>query len=199
MSNVKVSVSRRLAESAIMVAIGTVLSLFPFSGPWALGGGITVCSMLPLVIISHRYGCGWGTFTAFVYSVLQLLLGLNNVQYATSVGMAIAIIILDYIVAFSVVGLSAMFNGVCKNRRVSLVLGIVVTFLLRFACHFITGVWIWEVLWPNELGWAPPIWSLAYNGSYMIPEIIITSLVALLLYRPLERYFLGKDLQKGKD
>ena len=62
--------TRRMVESAIMLAVGTVLSLFTFTGPWALGGGITFCSMLPLVLISWRYGCGWGLFTAFVYSLL---------------------------------------------------------------------------------------------------------------------------------
>ena len=28
---------RRLVECAVLIAIGTVLSLFEFSGPWALG------------------------------------------------------------------------------------------------------------------------------------------------------------------
>ena len=185
----------RLVESAIMLAIGTVLSMFTFSGPWALGGGITFCSMLPLVIVSHRYGCKWGLFTAFVYSLLQMLLGIQNVQYATSVGMAIAIILLDYVIAFSVVGLSAMFNGVIKNRLVSLEVGIVFTFLVRLLCHFLSGVLIWEVLWPNELGWAAPVWSIAYNASYMIPEIIITGVVAGLLFKPLNLYFTGADLK----
>ena len=37
---------RRLVECAILVAVGTVLSLFEFKGAWALGGGITFCSML---------------------------------------------------------------------------------------------------------------------------------------------------------
>ena len=46
--------TRRLVESAVMIAIGTVLSMFPFTAPWAYGGGITICSMLPLVIIAHR-------------------------------------------------------------------------------------------------------------------------------------------------
>ena len=185
----------RLVESAIMLAIGTVLSMFTFSGPWALGGGITFCSMLPLVIVSHHYGCKWGVFTAFVYSLLQMLLGIQNVQYATSVGMAIAIILLDYVIAFSVVGLSSMFNGVIKNRLVSLEVGIVITFLVRLLCHFLSGVLIWEVLWPNELGWAAPVWSIAYNASYMIPEIIITGVVAGLLFKPLNRYFTGADLK----
>ena len=70
---------RRLVESAMMLAIATVLSMFPFQGPWALGGGITVCSMLPLVVLSWRYGCKWGVFAAFVYSLLQMVLGIQNV------------------------------------------------------------------------------------------------------------------------
>ena len=185
----------RLVESAIMLAIGTVLSMFTFSGPWALGGGITFCSMLPLVIVSHRYGCKWGLFTAFVYSLLQMILGIQNVQYATSAGMAIAIILLDYVIAFSVVGLSAMFNGVIKNRLVSLEVGIIFTFLIRLLGHFLSGVLTWEVPWPNGPGWAAPVWSIAYNASYMIPEIIITGVVAGLLFKPLNRYFTGADLK----
>ena len=70
----------------------------------------------------------------------------------------------------------------------------VVTFLARLACHYISGVAVWEVLWPNELGWAAPIWSISYNASYMIPEIIITGIVAALSFRPLQKYYLGEDL-----
>ena len=186
---------RRMSESAIMLAIGTVLSLFPFQGFWALGGGITVCSTLPLVIISWRYGWGWGTFTAVVYGLLQMLLGIQNVQYADSMLTAVLIILFDYLVAFGVIGLAGLFRGRLKDERVGLVLGITVTFLLRFGCHFITGVWIWEILWPNELGWAAPVWSLAYNGSYMLPEIIISALVCVLSYAPLRRYYDGTDLK----
>ena len=102
---------RRLVESAMMLAIATVLSMFPFQGPWALGGGITVCSMLPLVVLSWRYGCKWGVFAAFVYSLLQMVLGIQNVQYADSVPTAILIILFDYVLAFSVIGLAGMFKG----------------------------------------------------------------------------------------
>ena len=186
---------RRLVESAVMLAIAVVLSLFPFSSPWALGGGITVCSMLPLVILSWRYGCLWGTFAAFVYSLLQMLLGIQNVQYADSVATAILIILFDYVLAFSVIGLSSIFKGRLGRPRLELVIGITVTFLVRLACHYISGVVVWEVLWPNELGWAAPVWSIAYNGSYMIPEIIITGLVAYFSYPPLERYYQGGDLK----
>ena len=188
--------TRRLVESAVMIAIGTVLSMFPFTAPWAYGGGITICSMLPLVIIAHRYGTKWGLFTAFVYSVLQLILGVSNVQYATSFIMAVGIVLLDYTIAFTVIGLSACFNGVIKNRLVSIVVGIVFTFALRFVCHFISGWIIWEALWPNEVGLASPMYSLVYNGGYMLPETIITALVAVLTYKPLKRYWLAEDLAK---
>ena len=190
--------TRRLVESAVMIAIGTVLSMFPFSAPWAFGGGVTICSMLPLVIIAHRYGTKWGLFTAFVYSVLQLILGVSNVQFAAGYGfvLAVGVRLLDYILAFTVIGLSACFNGVIKNHLVSIVVGIVFTFALRFVCHFLSGWIIWGVITPNEMGLVAPLYSLIYNGGYMLPETIITALVAVLTYKPLKRYWLAEDLAK---
>ncbi len=189
---------RQLVECALLIAIGTVLSLFDFKGPWALGGGITVCSMLPLVMIAHRHGTGMGIVSALVYSLIQLLLGLSNVSYAPDALTAVGIILLDYVVAFTLIGFAACFNKVIANRRWALVAGIVVTFMGRFVCHFFSGVLIWEALWPNELGWASAVWSLAYNGSYMIPEIIITAVVAYLSYAPLKKYWHGEDLPRAK-
>ena len=190
--------TRRLVESAVMIAIGTVLSMFPFTAPWAYGGGVTICSMLPLVIIAHRYGTKWGLFTAFVYSVLQLILGVSNVQFAAGYGfvLAVGVLLLDYILAFTVIGLSACFNGVIKNHLVSIVVGIVFTFALRFVCHFLSGWIIWGVITPNEMGLVAPLYSLIYNGGYMLPETIITALVAVLTYKPLKRYWLAEDLAK---
>lgn len=190
--------TRRLVESAVMIAIGTVLSMFPFSAPWAFGGGVTICSMLPLVIIAHRYGTKWGLFTAFVYSVLQLILGVSNVQFAAGYGfvLAVGVLLLDYILAFTVIGLSACFNGVIKNHLASIVVGIVFTFALRFVCHFLSGWIIWGVITPNEMGLVAPLYSLIYNGGYMLPETIITALVAVLTYKPLKRYWLAEDLAK---
>ena len=190
--------TRRLVESAVMIAIGTVLSMFPFSAPWAFGGGVTICSMLPLVIIAHRYGTKWGLFTAVGYSVLQLILGVSNVQFAAGYGfvLAVGVLLLDYILAFTVIGLSACFNGVIKNHLVSIVVGIVFTFALRFVCHFLSGWIIWGVITPNEMGLVAPLYSLIYNGGYMLPETIITALVAVLTYKPLKRYWLAEDLAK---
>ncbi|MEG0512676.1 MAG: energy-coupled thiamine transporter ThiT [Clostridia bacterium] len=188
---------RRMVECALLIAIGTVLSLFDFKGPWALGGGITVCSMLPLVMIAHRHGTKWGVMSALLFSLIQMLLGISNVQYAPNAITAIGIILLDYVLAFTAIGFSACFNNVVKDRRASIALGIVVTFSARFVCHFLSGVLIWEAMWPNALSWAPALWSFAYNGSYMLPEIIITSVVAVASYVPLKKYWLSEDIAKA--
>lgn len=186
---------RRLVESAILIAIGTVLSIFAFPSFWPLGGGITFCSMLPLVLLAHRYGTKWGVFSALVFGLLQMVLGIQNVQWATSVWTALAIILLDYLIAFGVIGLSAVFNKVIKTRLVSIEVGIVFTFLLRLACHYFSGVFVWDRIFPNELGWAAPIWSIAYNGSFMLAEILITGIVAALIFVPLKKFFTGEDLK----
>lgn len=184
---------KRLVECALLIAVGTVLSLFEFKGVWALGGGITFCSMLPLVLIAHRHGMKWGIGSALIFSLIQLLLGMSNVTYAPDALTAIGIILLDYVVAFTVIGLSACLNKAVGNRRLAIVLGICLTFFLRFVCHFLSGVLIWEALWPNEKGWAPAVWSLAYNASYMLPETIITSVVAWISFGPLKKFWLGEN------
>ncbi|MGM9615415.1 MAG: energy-coupled thiamine transporter ThiT [Oscillospiraceae bacterium] len=184
--------TRKLVESALLIAVATVLSLVKIDLPF--GGGVTIVSMLPLVIASHRYGWKWGVVTAFVYSVLQLILGLDNVGYATSFVMALGVIFLDYIIAYTVIGLSGLFG---KDRK-GVAIGILVTFCLRFVCHLITGAWIWGEWMPEEFMsltmTGPWLYSFLYNGWYMLAEIVLTEIVAMLIYKPLGKFFRGEDL-----
>ena len=185
---------RRLVESAIMIALATVLSLIKIDLPF--GGGVTIVSMLPLVIVSHRWGWKWGVVTAFVYSVLQLLLGLDNVGYAATLAMVFGVIFLDYIIAYTVIGLSGIFG---KSRR-AVAVGIAVTFCLRFLCHLVTGAWIWGVWMPEEFMNLPMtnvwVYSALYNGWYMAAELVVTEIVAMLIYSPLKKFITGADLEK---
>ena len=188
--------TRKLVESALLIAIATVLSLIKIDLPF--GGGVTVVSMLPLVLASHRWGWKWGVVTAFVYSVLQLILGLDNVGYATSFVMALGVVFLDYILAYTVIGLSGVFDGLLGKTRASVAVGIAVTFLLRFACHLITGAWIWGEWMPEEfMGMtmtSPWFYSFLYNGWYMLAELVLTEIVAMLIYGPLGKFFRREDL-----
>lgn len=194
-SNTKSHLNLRwLVESALMVAIATVLNEFTKVIPMPLGGGVTICSMLPLVLISFRFGWQRGLASAGVFSAIQLLFGMDNVAYATSTAMAAGIILLDYIVPYTVIGLAGLFKT--KKLETSYILGIVVTFSLRLLCHFITGWWIWDALFPNEFGMIAPVYSLAYNGCYMLGEMVLSSIVAVLLCKTaLRKYMEGSDLK----
>ncbi len=185
--------TKRLAETAILLAAATVLSMIKFDMP--MGGGVTICSMLPLILLSFRYGWKWGLFSSFVYSLLQLLLGLDNVQYASSAIMAAGIIFLDYIIAYTVIGLASLLCLKPVKSLRAVITGIIFTFFIRFICHFITGVWIWDALWPNELGMTSVVYSAAYNGWYMAAETVLSIVVVCILYSPLKKYFYGEDLK----
>ena len=187
----------RMMETSLLIAVGTVLSVFSFPGFWALGGSVTFCAMLPVVILAHRYGTRWGLLSGLLYALLQLVLGVKNVGYASNTLMAIGVIVLDYLLPFTLIGLAAIFNKVFKSRLVSIAVGIVFTYALRFVCHFVSGIIIWEALWPNELGWAATAWSAYYNGSYMLPETLIALVVALVSFPSLKRFWEGASLVKA--
>ncbi len=191
------SSTRELVECAVMLAIATVLSLFTVAAPWALGGGVTFCSMLPLVIISHRYGCFKGFIAATLFGAIQMFLGMANVTFAIgvqdSVLMGLGVILLDYLLAYGVIGLASMFNGIIEYRLKSVIAGIAFTFFLRFVCHFTSGVVIWEAIAKNAKGWSAPVWSLAYNAAFMITEAIITMTVAALTYSRLKAYWTNEQ------
>ena len=164
-----------LAECAILVALGTVLSLLKLVDlPY--GGSVTVASMLPLLIISYRHGMVWGLGCGLVYGAIQQLLGLNTLNYFSTFGSILAVILLDYVVAFAVVGLGGMFRKAVRNESVALAGGALVTGLLRYLCHVISGATVWAgISIPTK---AAIGYSLIYNATYMIPETLVLMLVA---------------------
>ena len=186
-----------MVESAILIAIGTVLSLLSFASPWLMGGSVTLGSLLPVVLLSHRWGTKWGIFSAVVFALVQLVLGINNITYAPNAVTAAAIILLDYMIAFGALGLSAVFRGKTKGDLTAILWGIVLSYSLRFISHFLSGWLIWDALWPNEAGMAAPLYSLTYNVSYMAPETLIALAVAALSYPALKNFWQRQDALKG--
>ena len=174
--------SVRLTESAIMLAFATVLSMIKVV-QMPHGGSVTAAAMLPLILVAYRYGTGWGLFTGFAASVLQMFLGLNNLSYATSAMAGVAIVMLDYIVAYTATGLGGIFRRKL-DQSTALGLGAFVVCAVRYACHVWSGCTVWE-------GLAVPtgealIGSLSYNAVYMVPETIITVTAAVLIGRMID-------------
>lgn len=159
-----------LVECAIMIALATVLSMVKLA-ELPYGGSITIASMLPIAIIAYRRGMGWGLGSAFVYAVIQQLLGLNSLSYVTTWQSVVAVILLDYIVAFTVVGFAGIFRNAIKSQAAALTLGCVFVSVLRYACHVISGATVWAGLSiPTQ---AALSYSFIYNATYMLPEAIV--------------------------
>lgn len=167
-----------LTECSIMVALSTVLSIVKiFELPY--GGSITLASMLPIVIIAYRHGFKVGVCSSLTASLIQMLLGLNNITIFTTWQSALAVALLDYVIAFSVFGLAGMFRKVIKEQGVSMAIGALIASVCRYICHVISGATIWAGLSiPTE---AALIYSISYNATYMIPESVILILTALYI------------------
>lgn len=178
---------RILVECALMLAIGTVLmnvKLFEMPN----GGTVTAACMVPFILVSFRHGVKWGMATGFVSSLLQMLTGF----WAPPAGTLLAyvgMILLDYVLAFSCLGLACIFAKPFgqQHRMAGVMFGTAVVCVLRFLCSFLSGVLIWGSLTTDGIGCV--IYSLTYNGSYMLPETIITVAVVALLCRAAPQVF----------
>lgn len=172
------SKTKSLVECAIMIALATVLSMIKLA-ELPYGGSITIASMLPIAIIAYRRGMGWGLGSAFVYGIVQQLLGLNSLSYVTTWQSVVAVILLDYIVAFTVIGFAGIFRNKIENQALGLTLGCVFVSILRYICHVISGATVWAGLSiPTQ---AALSYSFIYNATYMLPECIILAVTAVYI------------------
>ncbi len=191
--------TQRMVISGMMIAMATVLSFVKlFEAP--MGGSVTLLSMLPLCLISIRYGAKWGIFSCEIHALLQILLdggalaksGISAVSFVGS-------IVFDYLLAFGVLGLAGMFclransaerepwsAKVQVNNGLRAFAGVLAAVAMRFVCHTLSGCiffseWCWE-------GWNVLVYSICYNGAYMLPEMIFTACGAWVMLRlPMSR------------
>ena len=166
-----------MIECSMMIALSTVFSLLKIID-MPYGGSVTIASMLPIVIAAYRHGFLWGLGTALTNSVIQLLLGINNLSYFISWQSIVAIILLDYVVAFGVFAISGLFRRIEKRQNLAFLYGILASSVLRYICHVISGATVWAGLSiPTN---AALVYSLSYNATYMVPETIV--LIAIGVY-----------------
>lgn len=174
-----------------MLAFATVLSIIKLVDlPY--GGSVTVCSMLPIILIAYRYGALWGACTSVTYSLIQLMLGAGNLSYATSPMAVVCIILFDYVLAFGVLFIAGFFTKSRINQSVSLTVSVITSGTLRYLFHVIVGYVVWrDISIPETEAW---IYSFGYNASYMLPEIIVTAIGALYISRVLD--FRSRNISK---
>ena len=199
---------KRLVVSAVMLGVATTLELVSNFLPLELpfGGRITLVSMLPIVLVGYMYGVSQGLFTAFCFSVIQILLGMKTVSAFFLPGdeqmiiwKAFLVCFLDYILAYTVLGFSGVFKGKFKNKALGLSVSSIFALLLRYVVHIVSGAVFfgaWAEWFFSQDGFyavgekilnvfsgasLSVVYSVFYNGLYMIPEIILTAICSALI------------------
>jgi thiamine transporter len=163
---------RVMVEVALAAALAVVLSLVKlYTLPQ---GGSLSLEMIPVFYIAVRRGGVLGCVTGLLMGLGQLFFGAYIVHPAQ--------LVLDYPLAFTLLGVAGFM------RSVPLV-GVVVGSFLRFAAHTLSGVIFFAQYAPE--GMNVLAYSAIYNGSYMLPETVVTLVViALILAR--EKAIAGK-------
>ncbi|MCL1834921.1 MAG: energy-coupled thiamine transporter ThiT [Oscillospiraceae bacterium] len=183
-SNIKL---RRLCEGAIFLAASVALSFIRINPGLAYGGSIDL-AMLPLVFFAVRWGLPWGLCAGFLFGLMHFL-------FSGGVAVNWQSMLLDYSVAYMMTGLA----GALKNRKLGLPLGGLLGCVGRFGIHFISGITIYAAYMPEEFlnrtmtsTW---MYSLLYNGLYMLPNTIIVVVIGALLSLPLQKFIMRDDIR----
>ncbi len=165
--------TRKLTEIAVCAALATVCG---FIKVWEMPqGGSIAFTMIPILVISFRRGAGTGILTGAIYGLISMAFA--GVIYHP------ASIFLDYIVAFGAVGIAGFF----KKNTFGILLGSCVGVGARFVSSLISGAMLFAEYAPE--GQNPWIYSLGYQASYMVPELVICVAVLLLLHARARRIF----------
>ncbi len=178
---------RALCEGAVLLGVAQILSYIKLFAAWPNGGSITLAAF-PIALYAIRWGVGRGLLTGFLFGLLQML-------FDGAYAWGWQSMILDYLVAFTPLGLAGLFRG----KAWGIFPGILLGNAGRFLVHFISGVTIYRIYEPTEIPGigtfdGAELYSLVYNGSYMLPCALLALIVAALLYAPMKRYFAGTDL-----
>jgi len=153
-----------LAETSVVVALSVILKdVLPPIYHLPQGGSITIAGLVPLVWFALRRDFRYGLFAGFIYGLVHMALGgyvINPVQG-----------LLDYPLAFSLLGLAGLFK---RYRLVGVGVGI----LGRFIASFLSGMFFF-----TSLTLEGAIASALYNGTYLIGEFVISAIVIYLLIK----------------
>lgn len=159
--------SKLVARIGLAIALAFILDMLKIYTLPNGGGSISLGSMIPILLISFIYGPSIGLFTGFLFGVFKLIIDpyiLNPIQ-----------VLFDYPLPFMAVGIAGFF----KNKYLGATLGM----LLRFSCHFISGVIFFGSYAPA--GMSPIVYSLAVNGFAVGGELLIC--LVLLAFLPIEK------------
>ena len=179
--------TKKLTLSAVLTALAFALILVSkqLPAPWTQGGYITIGSMVPIILVSIIIDTKWGLMSGFVFSLIQLMTDFY-MPPATTVVTFIGVILLDYVFAFTLLGLAGLFVKLTGNKTWSIPLSGAIVTTMRYLMHVLSGLLIWGAFADTD---CIPLYALMYNGTYMVPEIIITTTVLAIIGPKIKKKF----------
>ena len=163
----------------MMVALAFALSYVRFL-KLPFDGSVTLCSMLPIMLIGIKYGPIIGLGTGFVYSITQVIQSLTEGTFSGLATWYAVLICLffDYIIPFTCLGLSGIFG----KRGLRPYAGMFTVVAIRLAAHVISGVTIWKSNMPADFFVQNVfVYSVVYNSSFLLPDFAICLAAAIVL------------------
>lgn len=162
--------TKKIVYGGICISISFVLSYIRiFHLPQ--GGSVTLASMFPLVLYSMIFGPVAGIVAGIAYGILQLIQDMYVVN--------IAQFLLDYPLAFGCIGIAGIAPKAIKNIQLRTFSAVTIALLGRGAMHVISG-WLFFADYAPE-GMNTFIYSLGYNGTVILGELVITLVLAMIL------------------
>lgn len=158
-----------LAEAGIVIALFIILKqVRVFEMP--MGGSITAGAMVPLLVFAFRWGGKNGILVCAVAGIFDFIIGAKYSWHPVS-------LLFDYPVAYGMVGLAGFFG----KKVAGMLAGTVIGIFGRFLCHVLSGVVVFASYTPE--GQNPLLYSVLYNGTYLLPESIISFILVALIIK----------------
>ena len=159
-------------ECAVLIALSVGLSYFKIS-VGGFGGSIDFV-MIPLFIICYRQGLIYGVSSGLVFGLVKCLI-------SGGIGWGLPSVLLDYVLAYGACGVAGIFKGKKNLLPISALLGC----FARFVIHFISGITIYKIATATTYAGITTsnawLYSLIYNGIYMLPNTVIAVAVIGLI------------------
>ncbi len=176
--NVKLDV-KAMAYLSMFIALEIVLNrLFNLFPGQPQGGNISM-DLLPIIMAGYLMGSGYGLLAGFMVCILHFVLGFASFYGPWSV-------VLDYLIPLSIVGIASLFKNI-KVGKYEIYTGIIVTMILKFISHYLSGAWLFAEYAPE--GMNPWIYSFGYNIAYCLPSLVLCYIGFVYVYPRLKRVF----------
>ncbi len=170
---------KHMSYLSLFLALHIVLELcFSIIPNQPQGGNISL-DLLPILLASYLMGPIYGLILGVMCTLTQFVLGMASYYGVWSV-------VLDYLIPISIIGIASLFKTI-KIKDFSIYTGVIVTMILKFLSHFISGAWLFAKYAPKGINVC--VYSFGYNIVYCLPTLILCYIAFDMIYPRVEKIF----------